>query len=179
MDEDTQRRIDSLRQLGIGNLGDLSIEVVLHGTNEGRVFTADLGGDLIWSLYNTFQQVGLIQGLLIHFIDKAIRDELREENILDPESAVDDIWLKLGHLLTGGKISKGKPPTLDTVLGFTYQLLHSKVINYAQAANIARVLLEDNDITPEAWRKRLARFVVKQELDPVEARRGRPKNPDE
>ncbi len=179
MGGDKETYIDRMRQLDTGDLGNLSIELPLEGANLGRIFTADLPGSLIWAVYDTFQKLGRIQGLAILMIDQAIRAELQQQDISNANEALNTIWLKLGRLLSPDKEVADEKPTPDAVLAFTYRLLREKVLTYTQAANIARILLEDENITAEAWRRRVARFAKAKEWDPVQAQRGRPKKADE
>ncbi len=153
------------------HLPSIDVEVPLLGANAGQTYPVTFPGHFIWSLYNTFQQIGLEQAFIILSTDQAIREDLKTGGAPNVESAVWSIWLHLGTILTGGTSEEGKPPAPDAVLGFTYQLLRSKTITHAKAAEIAGALLADKTITANAWRKKIARYAKRNNLPAVEQRK--------
>ncbi len=169
-----------MRRLETDDLQNLALDIPLEGPYKGQTFTTGVPASLLWDLYDTFQRLGSTQALSIIAIDQTIRAELRRQQIPENEITLHIIWAKLADLLDAGKHVPSDKPSANTVLGFTYHLLRGKTITYNQAADIARVLLEDSTITPDAWRKRIARYVTKNDLDAVGSPRGRPKKkPDE
>jgi hypothetical protein len=60
----------------------------------------------------------------------------------------------------------------EHVLAFTYNLLRSRVIPPALAAQYASTAL-GTPFTPAAWRKRLYRWIDRNKLEPIELRKGR------
>ncbi len=164
----------------------IPVRFILQGPNEGHSYRAELGLGDLFGLYRILNETSIEDALALVNILRTLNRTIHTQQPPFP-NADNALSLSLYHLLddmnplTLEKLDeeleepdKPEEASEDQVLGFTYLLLRKKLITYDYAADIASAMLIQT-FTPEAWRKRIARYAKAKNLKPVEVPRGRPK----
>ncbi len=159
--EDQRKRRERLRNPPRLPTPEELIEDARRGWNENVVRTGIIGVSVIGKRLIPEESLALMElGACI----------VKGERLTDEEfdrlfSVVKEVW----------QDQRWKPMPIDQVFEITYTGLHQKHMNWETAAFIASQMLNEQ-IKPDAWRKRVTKWVQETGREPVGQRKRKPKS---
>ncbi len=147
-------------------------EFMLAGPNEGHKLRVEIPLPMLWDIYRAMHEGGpdvVISVLRATFL---FADFAEQDNVPHPIAATYTIWSQLFSFF-GFDRKKILDPTgrqpadEEYVLEFTYNLLSRRMATHQRAAEVAALLLQRENITENAWRKKVDRWAHRTGKPPV------------
>ena len=160
-------------------LGSIELTDPLHGANEGHVFRYSIPVFFLWRVYNAINTTNWADLHTVISIAGSMAQRLHNENFPDPGAALTEVWTNLAIGLSERDLLAvlEEPPKEEQVIGFTYLLLHHRRITRQEAAGLATGLLYKpiGEISADAWRLKVDRWVKERGFPPVGIRKRKKK----